>query len=195
MRVSILLASLLLVALYTWTEADHASVITEDDIAQLRDIHRIFQQYFNRFKRYSHQRQYAVLYYGYSFPRAIIDQRELKSCLKQTRHIFIERPVRNFCVRRCSFIASKQHDNRQRHTEDVIFRTIPNVCPQAKGRNIYLFTYLSPCRNCAELIANFVKRCGNNFKRLIVGYKVPYNDVKLSTEYIEETYKVAVTRI
>ena len=171
-------------------------MITEDDITQLSDLHKFFQPYFNRFKHHKHQKQYAVLYYGCGLPSKIIDPCELKSCRQQTQHnIFIEDPVCNFCVLRCSFIASKQRNSGQRHTEDVIFRTIPNVCPQAKGRNIYLFTYLSPCRNCAELIANFVKRCGNNFERLIVGYKVPYNDVKLSTIYIEETKKVAVTKI
>lgn len=200
MRLSILTAPLLCILICNeiWpTEADDPSVITDVDRKVLRGLHAMFQPLFQAERTFQHQRQYAVLYYGTPNLKASI---RFQSCTRQTGGaVFLVQP-QLFCIRKCNYIAGRQINPGGQHTEAIIFQSLQNSnsCPKAlsPNSNMYLFTYNSPCLPCDAIIQAFINRCGNRFKRLIIGYVSPFrNTAGQSANFIRVLPQAAMTQI
>lgn len=190
------------------TSADPSSVVTAEDKDILSQLGTIFQK---EFKAAGYRGvQFAVLYYGSKDVKGSIN---FAACKAQTSdRVFIEVPDLSFNPTKCSFIAGKQKDGKDRHTEKIIlwsFRkaltsNVKNYdlsrCPKVDGdpakSNAYLFTYHSPCLKCDETIKEFADACGEgHFLRLIVGYTNAFTDEAQSVEMIEKTKGVAIAKV
>lgn len=197
---------LLVVLLDASAKAEPSSVITTTDYDILEDIYQTFQAIFNTEKNNINKMQYAVLYYGSEDTKSI----DFTKCKAQTQgSVFLDEPLITFDPNKCKFIAGKLKDKKNRHTEKIILWSFresltgnmknydPKRCPvpSAGNKNVYLFSYYSPCAKCDSTIQEFVQGCGKNFNRLIVGYHTAYKDLSESEAIILKTTKVAMKSI
>ncbi len=73
---------------------------------------------------------------------------------------------------------------KPRHSEDIVLNKVID-CNNIHNRDVYLYTYSSPCRNCAEIILNFARQCSRYYRSFKVFYRAEYRDCLQSATYIK----------
>ncbi len=126
-----------------------------------------FQRAFDKHAYGTDAEQYAVLYYGNDITTSEAPNRLVKQG--------------EFVSQGDGWIAAipKYPD----HSEHIILNRVD--CGAIRKRNIYLFTYNSPCRNCAGEIAKFVQKCSKFYNSFTVFYKQPWKDCLESSDILK----------
>lgn len=190
---------LLITVSFSW--GDEPNVITDDDERILLALNTTFRELYDQ-EKVDKFKQFAVLYYGSG--GTIDNSLVTDACKSQTenKQVFLDFVNKNFDVSKCTFIAGKlKFGEIGSHSEKFIFeslqRTGGQVCPGAKNKNIYLYTYNSPCVNCKDFITDFINKCADKkeFNRLIVGYSQDWTGVDDVKETIRTTANVAIKKL
>ncbi len=143
--------------------ANHPDYIDHETLTRINTFMDKFHQPFNR--KAQGRKQYAVLY---TMARTLPIQTHLIHCLRVAEGLL------KVMVGLQPFQSPKEMSNQQMID-----------CNNIHSRDIYLYTYSSPCRNCAEIIVNFARQCSGYYRSFKVFYRAEYRDCLQSSTYIK----------
>ncbi len=203
LKMAVLLVPYLLLisnSIFSLSFADIPKTVSPEDITILKALRDTFTPLYNDERTSPELDQFAVLYYGSGdkIDKTLVTE----ACKAQTgSKVFLKEVKNDFDISKCTFIAAKLNNENSFHTEGLIFKSLEQptkgqICPGKKDKNIYLYTYLSPCINCVALIQKFMSSCQNReFKKLIVGFYNPYKDFQQAIPEIRDTKDVAIKQV
>ncbi len=141
----------------------------------MTDFINKFQQSFNNYKSSNRNaQQYAVLYYGPDITQATANHTLF---LNPTSRAQVPKGWMTFGN---DWIASLP--SKPKHSEYYLTHNVE--CSWTQNRDIYLYTYFSPCTNCAKEILKFAKNCSGDYTSFNVFYGYQWRDC------LQSSYKI-----
>ncbi len=145
--------------------------INQNLLGNMKDFINKFQQSFDNYKLSTgaKNQQYAVLYYGSDITQATAPHALFLRATSRAQE------PKEWMTFGDDWIASLP-DGKKRPKHSEYYLTHSVQCSWTQNRDIYLYTYFSPCTKCAKEILNFAKNCYGDYKSFNVFYGYQWRD-------------------